>query len=237
MPINDFSGNTFVAFIDISGFKELMKNRNKAEEAMDWFYQNGYKCINTINDSQRHKSRMAGLFVSDCGIVFVGSQNQRRSQDYTEDLRLILLLIREINKKMLERNLMLTTSIAYGEFKFHRRYEGEYTIKAPIYGDAYVKAFFDNKNGKPKIQPGQCRILKENLPRRITNYFGQANKDDLFRLIKERTGDSNHYYFYWMRGCPEEIEEFEQLYRNAYSLKYAGMREALKGKVYEHRFR
>lgn len=28
MPIEDYSGDTYVAFLDISGFKELMKRRN-----------------------------------------------------------------------------------------------------------------------------------------------------------------------------------------------------------------
>jgi hypothetical protein len=33
MPIADFDGNTFVAFLDISGFKQLMKNEKKSLES------------------------------------------------------------------------------------------------------------------------------------------------------------------------------------------------------------
>ena len=34
MPIPDFYGDTFVAFTDISGFKEMMKHEEKAINAL-----------------------------------------------------------------------------------------------------------------------------------------------------------------------------------------------------------
>jgi hypothetical protein len=37
MPIPNYDGKTFVAFIDISGFKTMMK-KNQAWEALDQFY-------------------------------------------------------------------------------------------------------------------------------------------------------------------------------------------------------
>ena len=42
MALEDFDGDTFVAFIDISGFKELMKQKNRAWKALDKFYQAAY---------------------------------------------------------------------------------------------------------------------------------------------------------------------------------------------------
>ena len=59
---NDFSGETFVAFMDISGFKELMK-QGKAINALDVFYEAGF-------DVLENSSHIEGIFVSDCGIVF-----------------------------------------------------------------------------------------------------------------------------------------------------------------------
>jgi len=49
MPIADFNGNTFVAFTDISGFKELMKNDLVALDAIKEFYHY------TINHNGIHK--------------------------------------------------------------------------------------------------------------------------------------------------------------------------------------
>ena len=229
MPINDFDGDTFVAFVDISGFKELMKNRIQAEKCLDYFYTESYKSINTINDRSRGELRIEGLLISDCGIFIVRTRNQTGNQNHEGHLKLILLLIRDINKKMLERNVMLTSSIAYGEFKFHNRYEGLHTIKAPIYGEAYVKAYLDNENDKPKIQPGQCRILKDNLPDRIKSRLGCTNHaDEILRFVKRRMNDVKHFYFYWMVDDPVEIVRFEKQYLATCDLKHKIMLKVLK---------
>ncbi|HEC93403.1 MAG TPA: hypothetical protein ENI51_10495 [Candidatus Atribacteria bacterium] len=45
MPISNFNGRTFVAFIDISGFKQLMKDEKRAWKALDSFYNYGYEVI------------------------------------------------------------------------------------------------------------------------------------------------------------------------------------------------
>ena len=48
-------------------------------------------------------------------------------------------------------------------------------------------------------------------------------------MIKKRNNDENHFYFYWMREEPSEIEAFEKEYRDSYKLKFTGMLNALKG--------
>ena len=134
-------------------------------------------------------------------------------------------------------DFMLTTSIAYGKFRYQERIEFEGIEKNPIYGNAYVSAFLDNENGKPKIQPGQCRIVEENLPSDITRSIEQSQNNDIFRMIRRREGDNKHYYYYWMVNDSHEIERFEQNYKDAYTLKYAGMLEALKGDNHERHIR
>ena len=220
MPINDFNGRTFVAFLDISGFKQLMKDEKKAWKALDRLYQYGYA---VLQENNRH---VEGIFISDKGVLFV-----RNGQDETTCLMSLLEVIREINKKMLEHNFMLTTSIAYGHFKYQDRIEFEGIRKAPIYGNAYVAAFFDTKNAKPKIQPGQCRIVKEDLPREIVEALeSDHNQDEILQLVGRRNNDANHNYFYWMVESPSEIGGFEGRYRGAYNLKFEGMLSALKMK-------
>ena len=205
MPVQDFHGNTFVAFTDISGFKEMMKNKKQAVRALDRLNQAGFYVLQQNND-------INSFFISDCGILFV--RNINRSME--EQLSSLLEVVENINRRLLADNIMLTTSIAYGPFSYQQRIEFEGIEKNPIYGNAYVEAFLDNENGKPKIQPGQCRILENE------NYPFECPLPS--RLIKK----GNHHYFYWMVDHENEIDQFENDYKDTYKLKYQGMLSALK---------
>lgn len=223
MPINNYDGDTFVAFLDISGFKELMRNEKEAWKALDKLYQHGYEILR----NQNNECRVEGIFISDSGVLFVRRNN--RMLGNSESLRSLLIMIKRINKRMRESDFMLTTSIAYGKFRYQERIEFEGIEKNPIYGNAYVSAFLDNESGKPKMQPGQCRIVKKNLPNDVTVTLQQNQDNDVFRMIRERDGNNKHYYYYWMVNEPSEIKRFEQGYKDAYNLKYAGILKALKG--------
>lgn len=230
MPISNFDGRTFVAFIDISGFKQLMKDEKRAWKALDLFYNHGYE---TIRESRRQNNiSIEGIFVSDSGILFV-----RNCDDKTESLKALLKVVRELNRRMLDDNFMLTTSIAYRHFKYQKRIESEGIEKNQIYGNAYTLAFLDNETGKPKIQPGQCRIVKQSLLEELIQSINSSNNDEILRMVKRRANDTDHYYFYWMVENPEEIEDFEKEYSDVYNLKYAGMLKALKRNKDEHHFR
>jgi len=223
MIINDFEGETYVAYLDISGFKELMKVDKKAWFALDKLYQFGYHFL------KKYKDIIASIFISDCGILFI-----QENHPNIERLKLLLEVIRDINKKMLERDFMLTTSIGFGKFKYQERIEFKGINKNPIYGDAYISSYFDNEKGKPKIEPGQCRMIIKNLPEEIINFLDHPNTNiqsmnNVLHLISKRKNDNTHYYFYWMRDNRIEINNFEKRYRNSYNLKYDGFLNALKG--------
>jgi len=68
MPLQNYEGTTFVAFTDISGFREMMRDRKKAVLALDKFYQAGY---DILRNQTANAYRVDGLFVSDCGVLFV----------------------------------------------------------------------------------------------------------------------------------------------------------------------
>lgn len=227
MPINNYDGDTFVAFLDISGFKELMRNEKKAWKVLDRLYQCGYEILR----DQNNECRVEGIFISDSGVLFVRRNN--RIPSISETLKLLLVVIKRINERLRENDFMLTTSIAYGKFRYQERMEFEGIEKNPIYGNAYVSAFLDNENRKPKIQPGQCRIVEENLPNDISGTIEQNQDNGIFRMIRKRQADNKHYYYYWMVNDHSEIERFEQDYKDAYNLKYAGMLKALKGEYHE----
>ena len=93
-----------------------------------------------------------------------------------------------------------------------------------IVGSAYLEAFLDNENENPKIQHRQCRLVEKNLPDII---------DESFSMVRKRNGTDRHYYYYWMVRTPDEIERFEERYKDTYNLKYAGMLNVLKRNNYD----
>ncbi len=212
MPVEDFSGNTFVAFMDISGFKEMMKKEEYAIRALGNLNQTGY-------DVLRSNNKVNGFFVSDSGILFVRDDNT-----ITSKLIALLEVIKKMNKKLLRHNIMLTTSISYGKFDYHQRIEFPGIEKNPIYGNAYVSAFLDNELGVPKIQPGQCRIIIKNLENQNDFNYDTVNSHFGSRLKRK----NKYYYFYWMVNNHLNIDNFEKEYNDTYKLKYQGMLSVLK---------
>jgi len=209
MAINNFHGQTFVAFLDISGFKELMKNDNDALKALSRLYQAGY-------DVLQEQNGVEGFFVSDSGILFV------RDGSDTEKLKKMLTAVKSINLKMLQHNYMLTTSIAYGTFDYQGKLEFDGIEKNPIYGYAYVKAFLDNEKEQPRIQPGQCRVVAQDLPQDLNLQHPD------FSLLRQKGANAKHLYYYWSVANEDSIEDYERHYNDSYKLKYSGMLQALK---------
>ena len=207
MPIQNFSGKCFVAFTDISGFKVMMADGNKAIQAMDKFYSSGYRAL------QQESQKVNGIFISDCGVVF--STNGTKEQQLSNLLR----VIKTINSSLLEDDIMLTTSICWGQFKYENKLVFEGIEKQPVYGNAYLSAFLDNETGKPKLEPGYCRVVKENL--------GDINMADIEQsaFIIET---NQHHLYYWMCDDENDISNFESKYKDSYNLKFSGMLNALK---------
>lgn len=205
MPIEPIKEETFVAFTDISGFKEMMKNGDSATKAMGHLYSAGY-------DTLRNTTSVNGLFISDCGVLFArdGDQGKRLSD--------LLDVLKAINKSLLREEIMLATSIAWGHFSYDERIEFTGIEKNPIYGNGYLSAFMDNGLGKPKLQPGECRIVKKAL-----DQLPEVSQSPYLRESK------GHYQYFWNVDSPNQIAEFKRRYKDSYSRKYAGMLAALRG--------
>jgi hypothetical protein len=219
MPINEnYFGDTFVAYVDISGFKQLMKEK-RALSALDNFYETGYDILRKQN---RISSQIDGIFISDCGILFV----RKNYSDNFMCLSSLLDIIKKINEQMWKKKVLLTTSIAYGQFMYQKRQEFDGIGKNPIYGEAYISAFLDSEEVKPKILPGQCRIVKENLPEDICDVLSDAkrmkqlNERDILNYVKPRKGDNNHLYYYWMVLNSNITDRFEEEYCKGYNPRY-----------------
>ena len=197
--LNNFSGQTFVAFIDICGFKAMMSEENKASRALDKFYQIGYDELQACRD-------INGIFISDCGILYVTRDTSKK-----EKLEILLRIVRSINLKMLDANYMLTTNIAYGDFSYQERIEFNGISKNLMMGNAYVKAFLDSQ-AKPKIDVGECRILKGDI-------------EEIFFNNPDLCPRGKYYYYYWNVKDPEKIDQFKKDYKDS---RYIGALQILK---------
>ena len=197
--LNNFSGQTFVAFIDICGFKAMMSEENKASRALDKFYQIGYNELQACRD-------INGIFISDCGILYV-----TRDTSKEEKLEILLRIVKSINLKMLDANYMLTTNIAYGDFFYQERRGFNGISKNLMMGNAYVKAFLDSQ-AKPKIDVGECRILKEDI------------EEDFFEN-PHLCPRGKYFYYYWNVEDPEKIDLFKKDYKDS---RYIGALQVLK---------
>jgi hypothetical protein len=190
MPLRNFQGHTFVAYADIAGFKSMMSDGNRGAAALDAFYQSGYS---VILHQPANGVRVEGLFVSDCGILFVSDPGPAPLQ-----LETLLTNIESLNRRCFERAVSLTTSIAWGEFSYHERIEIPGIEKNPVYGNAYVAAFLDNESSSPKLYSNECRIVKRELPLDALNLCTSSQGPVGSRI----RATSDHFYFEWMRPAP-----------------------------------
>ncbi len=140
MPLQPYSGEAFVAFLDISGFKELMKQNNRALKALNKLYQTGFDLIN-------NGGGIEGLFVSDCGFLFV-----ENTDDACADFKKLIEGIKRINRTMLADSFTTVASVAFGQFKYQDKLEIEGIEKNAIYGGAYVEALLDLEKGIRKLK-------------------------------------------------------------------------------------
>ncbi|MDG4474706.1 hypothetical protein [Thiovibrio frasassiensis] len=228
MPIDDYHGETFVAFVDISGFKALMKNREDAYKALSRFYQIGYDVLGS-ETNRINPNRVDGIFISDCGVLFSRCNGQDIENPRNQVIALghLLEIIESISKRMIADNFMLTASISFGQFDYHERANFVGIEKNLMLGNAYLEAYLDNEVGKPKLEPGQCRIVNHNQDNNLFTLVEASDAPPFNRVVKNQR-DSKHLYFYWMVPSENEIDNFTQNYKDAYNQKYSGMLKALR---------
>lgn len=189
---------------------------------------------------------MEGIFVSDCGILFACLNGQGHDFQTLQDaLCNMLNIIEKISKDMINYDIMLTASIAYGEFDYRGRDENRSIQKHLLFGEAYLNAYLDNEHGEPKLKPGQCRSLIENKDNLLPNGVNDAlpkefwesilkSEEDPFNRIGKNNKDPDHLYFYWMVSGKDKIEDFDSQYEKASNKKkyenamYKKMRSVLK---------
>ncbi|MEQ8175272.1 MAG: hypothetical protein ABRQ26_09420 [Syntrophomonadaceae bacterium] len=219
MATKSFEGNTFMAYTDIAGFRKMMRS-GKALEALDAFYSGGYKIL---KKQAFKKVRIDGFFISDCGVLF--TRNSGASK--VDELQALLTVVKEINQLMARSGFMLMTSIAYGFFKYEDHIDLEIIKQNAVEGGAYVKTYVDNEADLPKIQPGQCRIIRESLPEEVASAIAGGKGTGELSLTKKYKS-RNHYYYWWMAPETEGIASVENMYNNLEDVMYWGLMEKIR---------
>jgi len=217
MALENIDGNAFVAFTDIAGFKKMLTDGNRAAKALDYFYNCGYDILNV-------NSLVKGLFVSDSGILIVPC-NSTDKMKLKDNLKALLKVIKELNIKMLDKNYMLTTSIAFGYFKYENRLEFPGISKDMMLGHAYLNAYLDNENKTNKLEPGQCRIVCDN--------YKDVDIEEISELIEneyvlEMAKQEKRIYFHWCLEKATDVKQLRTKYQNAKNSIYEKELEILK---------
>lgn len=219
MPLPTFRGDTFIAFADISGFKKMLeKSSEEAIAALGKFYQAAYGILSNTN----HHAPVYGLLISDCAVLYVNTHNVKLG----DALEALLAVVKQLNEQSLEHGLMLTTSIAFGPFHYEQRLEFTGIEKNLLTGSAYVEAYKDTLLKTPRLRCGDCRIVAKNLPQEAFDAF-RGKQEPVFSMTRQTKPE--HYYFYWMRNRPEEIEPYEAAISDVENLKFQAIRLLLSG--------
>lgn len=142
MPIENFSGDTWVAFSDLCGTKAMYAERPaKAAEALDRFY-------NTVYAVHEQRQGISCLAVSDCAIFWV-------HEDPVTALDRLLDVVKRLHQEMARAGYLVSTSIAWGAFKYQQRLELPHLRKDMVGGGAYLEAFGKND----RLIPGAVGIV------------------------------------------------------------------------------
>jgi len=192
MPLKDFAGKTFVAFIDISGFKKkLQKDKEEAIKTLSLFFNEGYKVLN-------HNKDVSGLFISDCGILYA---NKKDDNNQTK-LKKLLNVIKEININLIKKDIILTTNIAYGDFIYKNKIELGNLEKNLMTGNAYVEAYLDSSKMKKVTH---CRIVDNPI-------FTDFDITKLHGYIIEK--EDTYYYYYWQCKDQTDLTDFKEKFNS-----------------------
>ena len=228
--LKDFKGKTFVAFVDISGFKKvLLKNENEAEKILNSFYSIGYRELKKFNSTNLPKCySLNGMFISDCGIIYVNfckgyryiEEPSKKKTILKEVLKDLLLCLKDICRRFWEeQNELLSVGVYYGDFVYQNRLEHENVEKNFIYGQGYLKAFELCEN----FAVGGEFICKLNeLSNDLLDIIGNVGEYGIIiREIENKDIPKKNFRVYWMleKDDDNKVNEIETYYRELQRLR------------------
>ncbi len=203
--MNNFDGQTWVAFSDLSGLKAMyIKDVDQAAAALDKFY-------NTTYSLQENDELINSIVVSDCAVFWIDRQ------DCLDCLATLLRRLQEFHQQLLP-DYLLRTTIAYGHFKYEQRLEIPRIRKNMIVGRAYLDAYANND----RVDHGAIVIvtLPENISfKELEVAYGR--KDYMRRSSKGK----GYYEYFWAVKTPRKIKDFLNKREEANAATFAKLKE------------
>lgn len=185
MPLQDFDGQTWVAFSDLCGTKEKIRQGHRvAARALSNFY-------NTVYNIHEETEGISALVVSDNAVLWLHSEHRR--------LDTMLGHVKRLHHEMVRQNLLLRTSLAFGRFEYQQRIQLHNLTKGMVFGGAYVAAYIANHS----VKPGAIVIAQDE------NQELPADAGDLAPYLKP-TRKPRGWEFFWWIDSPDDIERAEQ---------------------------
>jgi hypothetical protein len=234
MSVPSYTGETFVGYLDISGFKQMMNDRERLRSVMDKFYRTMFGAIHEVNSTKEPDSlgkpitKMNAVVVSDCAVLFL-SKGRRKKVGQITGLKKMLRFIKYANMEFIDNNppFMTTCSIAYGDFEYQDRKDWRRVRKNCMSGQAYIDAYLDGNLEKSRIRPGQCRLLRKGLSPELVQILGtiEAREHEYLNLLNRSGG---YYYFYWMLKDESRIQRFKKEYKRKFDHMYDDLIELLQ---------
>ncbi|MHC4888707.1 MAG: hypothetical protein ACYTEO_04490 [Planctomycetota bacterium] len=198
-----FTGNTYVAFSDLCGFKQMMKGRNKAYEALDFLF-------NTVYRLQRGNHNVNALAVSDCVISWAVSHDSREGK-----LKTVIEFVEILNRKMARRRYLMRTTIAWGDFEYEDRIQLRNLQKSMIWGGAYLDAYMNNK----KAQVGKILLLNNQTEGQLST---ERHVCERWKWKKRSKG----WEYIWAASSRQDIARLKSIRANREN-KYEPLKELL----------
>ena len=207
--MNDFDGQTWVAFCDLCGLKAMYaKEPNQAANALNKFYNVAY-------DLHHENDTINSLVVSDCAIFWIDRP------DCIDDLGIIIRRLKEFHSNMLP-DYLLRSTIAYGHFKYQQRLEMPTIRKNMIVGGAYLEAYANND----KIDHGAIVIVK--LPEGL-NYRSLQISEGHKMLLKANYPSRGLYEYFWSIENSRQIKDFIMNREKANNATFSKLKELYAG--------
>lgn len=209
-PNLEFEGSTYVAFSDLSGFKKMLEDADKAYDALDNLYNIAYDLFGS-NEGRS----IVGVACSDCVVSWIKQSRDEQNRDALPELLTFLKLFHE---RMLEKDYLLTSTIAWGLFKYERRIRLENFEKQLFYGKQYVKAYLANS----LVDTGAIVLLKDGCE-------VNPNEHTEIRTFLQKYKEPAGWEYFWSASNPRDIKRVKKERLKAKDLRFERLKEVYRG--------
>lgn len=191
MPYSEY----YVAFLDVLGFKDLVKSAAPGDKERIYEYFSLVKEITRDLQQIESKKNIGSIIISDSVILSVPMEFDK--EDKINKLRQLCIAIQKIQFRLAEKNIWLRGAISSGEAFFS-------SSDSQVVGPAYINAYLLEK--RHAIHP---RVILDN---KIINKLGLDSSDTLIEKVNNNPDCSEEYYaeernvlFQWMHGGNQKI--------------------------------